>query len=116
MNFEWEKVLETGIPALDAHHQGIFGCINEFFQKCSEGAAQDEVMALIDSLDNYSRQHFTYEERLQDMNNYEGLAEQKTQHALFLADVADLRKKLEVDGASSELALIAKGKLIRWFS
>jgi hemerythrin-like metal-binding protein len=116
VRFEWKKELETGIPALDTHHQGIFDCINSFLQKCEEGGGAEEVIALLDSLDSYSRKHFTYEESLQTYNKYPGLADQQKQHALFLADLAELRKTLETTGPTSELTLITKGKLIRWLS
>lgn len=116
MQFEWDKGLETGIPALDADHQGIFACINDFFDSCNEGGEVKEVILLVDSLDSYARRHFSYEEQLQAINNYPGLAEQQKHHAVFIADVADLKSKLETEGPSKQLALIAKGKLIRWFS
>ena len=116
MHFEWKKELETGIPALDGHHQGIFDCINSFFQKCDEGGGTEEIITLLDSLDSYTRKHFTYEEKLQEFNNYPGLGDQRKQHALFLADLAELKEKLEADGPNRELAITAKGKLIRWLS
>jgi len=116
MKFEWNKELETGIPALDSHHQGIFDCINSFFQKCDEGGEVEEIVVLFDSLDSYTKKHFSYEENLQRYNNYPGLAEQQKQHALFLAELAELRRTLETTGPTRELSLIAKGKLIRWFS
>ena len=116
MHFEWKKELETGIPALDSHHQGIFNCINNFFQKCDEGGAAEEVIELLETLDSYTRKHFSYEENLQRYNNYPGLAEQEKQHALFLAELAELKKFLETTGPTRELTLSIKGKLIRWLS
>lgn len=116
MQFEWDKGLETGITALDADHQGIFARIDGFFNRCNEGGESIEVIAVIDALDSYARKHFSYEERLQAINNYPGLAGQQKHHAVFIADVADLKSKLETEGPSKQLALIAKGKLIRWFS
>jgi hemerythrin-like metal-binding protein len=116
VHFEWKKELETGIPALDSHHEGIFDCINNFFQKCDEGGGAEGVIDLFNSLDSYTRKHFSYEEKLQSYNNYPGLAEQQKQHAIFLADLAELKRILETTGPTKELTLNIKGKLIRWFS
>ena len=116
MYFEWKKELETGIPALDKHHQGIFDCINSFIQRCDEGGGVEEVISHLDLLDNYSRKHFSYEENLQKYNNYPGLGDQQKQHAFFLEDLDEIKKTLETTGLSREISLIAKGKLIRWLS
>ena len=116
MRFIWGKELETRIPALDEHHQGIFRCINDFFQKCDEDGGTKEVIALLDTLDCYTRKHFSYEESLQKMNDYPGLERQQEQHGAFLTDISVLKNTLETTGPTRELTVIAKGKLIRWLS
>jgi len=116
MRFKWGAELVTSIPALDDHHKGIFDYINSFCDKCDEDGGTEEVMALLDTLDKYARKHFSYEEGLQKINNYAGLADQQEQHALFLADLAELKTTLETTGPTKQLALMAKGKLIRWLS
>jgi hemerythrin len=116
MKFEWNKELETGIPALDLQHHGIFDRIANFFQKCDEGEAEKEIIVLFDFLDSYTKKHFIYEENLQKYNNYPGLAEQQEQHASFLAELAEFRRTLETAGPTRELSLSIKGKLIRWLN
>lgn len=116
MRFKWGPELITNIPALDDHHQGIFNCIDDFFQKCDEEGGTKEVIGLLDTLDSYTKKHFKYEEGLQRMNNYPGLGVQQEQHASFLVDLAELRNAVETNGPTRELTMLAKGKLIRWFS
>lgn len=116
MQIKWGPELTTNIPALDDHHQGIFKCINDFCQKCDEDGGIQEVTALLDVLDNYAKKHFAYEEGLQKINNFPGIEIQQEQHANFIADLAELRKTLEISGPSRQLAVVAKGKLIRWLS
>lgn len=116
MHFKWGPDLATNIPALDDHHQGIFKCINDFCRKCDEDGGTEEVVALLDTLDNYAKKHFAYEEGLQRINNFPGIAVQQEQHANFIADLAELRKTLEISGPSKQLAVVTKGKLIRWLS
>jgi len=116
MRFKWGLELETGIPALDDHHQGIFNCINNFCQKCDEDGGTEEIIAVLDTLHTYTRKHFNYEEGLQRINNFSGLGDQQEQHAVFLAELAELKGTLETTGPSKELAVITKGKMIRWLS
>jgi hemerythrin len=116
MRFKWGKDLVTHIPALDDHHKGIFDAINKFCDRCDEDGGTEEVIELLDTLDRYTRKHFAYEEGLQRINNYPGLLEQQEHHASFLADLAELKRTLESTGPTRQLAVVAKGKLIRWLS
>ena len=116
MNFEWKKELATGIESLDSHHQGIFSRANTFLQKCEDGAGMAEISELLDDLEKYTKMHFSYEERLQQINNFSGLKNQQASHALFLNDISELRTALEINGPTKELVLLTKGKLIRWLT
>lgn len=116
MALEWGRQFETGIPALDAEHQDIIQCINAFFDTCDAGGGVEELAALFDSLDSYTKKHFSYEESLQKYNNYKGLAEQQRQHAIFLADLAELKEVFVINGPSRKLSITTKGKLIRWLN
>ncbi len=116
MQFKWEPDLTTNIPALDDHHQGIFKSVNDFCQKCDEDGGPEEIMALLQVLDNYTRKHFAYEEGLQKINGFPGIGVQQEQHAYFLAELAGLKCTLETTGPSRQLAVLTKGKLIRWLS
>ena len=116
MALEWDKQVETGIPALDSQHQGILECINAFSEKCASGSATtEEVLKLVEFMDSYARKHFSYEESLQQYNQYPGLNAQKEQHKVFLDEVAELKNTLELSGPTKDLAIMMKGKLIRWF-
>ena len=115
MAFEWDKQLETGIPALDSQHQEIFVSMNAFSEKCINGTSAEEVLKQIEFMECYARKHFSYEETLQQYNQYPGLNAQKEQHKLFLDDVVELKRMLELSGPTKELAIVMKGKLIRWF-
>lgn len=76
----------------------------------------DEISELYDSLDGYMKRHFSYEEHLQKYNKYPGLAEQQKQHAMFLAELAEMKDTLAASGPSRKLTISTKGKLIRWLN
>ncbi len=67
------------------------------------------------TLDSYAKNHFSYEETLQQYNNYPGLTVQQEQHKLFLKDPAEVKITMEKDGPTRELVIAIKGKLIRWW-
>lgn len=108
--------METGIPSLDNEHKDIISCINSFFAKCDAGAGVGEILDLYNALDSYTKKHFSYEENLQRINSYPGLAEQQKQHSLFLADLAEMKQSLDENGSSIKLTVTTKGRLIRWLN
>ena len=116
MSFQWDKQVETYIPALDAQHKSIFEAINVFCEKCAGDTSPEEVLDLVEFVDSYARKHFSYEESLQQYNQYPGLEAQKEQHKIFLDEIAELKATLELSGPTKELAIKMKGKLIRWFN
>ena len=116
MHFAWKNELETGITILDRQHKEIYDCINTFFQKCDEGADAEMLDNLFNSLYDYTSKHFGYEENMQKYCKYPGIDEQQKQHALFLADLNELRIFVNDNGPSREVTLRIKGNLIRWFN
>jgi hemerythrin len=116
VHFAWKTELETGITALDRQHKEIYDCINNFFQKCSEDADADELDNLFNHLYDYTSKHFVYEENMQKYCKYPGIDEQQKQHALFLADIKELKSFVDINGSSREVTLRIKGNLIRWFN
>jgi len=116
VEFKWKKELETGIDALDEQHRGIFTLANNFFQKCTEGGESEDLVALLDLLDDYAKKHFSYEEKLQMYNKYPEIGKQQSQHAKFLENLAELKAIYAASGPTRELALMTKGRLIRWLA
>lgn len=116
MELKWKKELETGIEALDEQHRGIFTLANNFIHKCNEVEGKEDLVALLDLLDSYAKKHFSYEEKLQTYNKYPGIGEQQSQHAQFLENLAELRSIYMASGPTRGLALMTKGRLIRWLT
>lgn len=116
MHFAWKNELVSGVSALDKQHKLIFECINEYFKKCDAGAEAEELELLFRSLDNYTREHFCYEENMQKYSKYPGIEEQQKQHALFLVELLELKTMVDSEGPSREVTLKLKGNLIRWFT
>jgi len=115
MSFEWQRELESGIPALDFQHQKIFETIYAFSEKCECGSSPEEIFDLFESIDTFSKKHFSYEENLQQFNSYPGLSNQQNHHNLFLKDLDELKKQLTEDGPTKEIAIAAKDRLVRWW-
>ena len=76
--FEWNESLSVGVAAMDNQHKRLYAVMNELFLAMSQGKGQDVLEKVTDELVNYTRTHFTAEERLLTTHGYPGLAAQKT--------------------------------------
>jgi hemerythrin len=114
MSIEWQEDLSLGIPEIDEQHQEIFRRFAAFSQACQEEQGREVLMDLITFMHLYAQRHFASEEQLMITYGYPGLQEQVLHHAQFQHDLEEFAEKVSAGGASQELALSVKGKLIRW--
>jgi hemerythrin len=116
MSIEWQKEMNSGVPALDFQHQKIFETIGDIFRQCEAGASLEELEYIFASLDLYAQKHFSYEENLQQKSNYPELKSQQDHHQLFFKELEELKNMLKGEESSlKEVAMASKGKLIRWW-
>ena len=60
----WSDAMATGIAAIDAQHQVLLELFNRAARAQAQGAAPQEVSALLEALAQYTHEHFRDEERL----------------------------------------------------
>lgn len=102
MAIQWRDQMNVGIPEVDEDHRHLVAIINDFEGAARRGAGQvDEgnMRSILRRLQLYAREHFAREEAMQSRAGYDGLAENKAQHALLLRALTDF------------IALYMEGKL-----
>ena len=64
--FIWDQRFETGLPSVDAQHKRLVDIVNRLGERQANGDAPDAgtLQALFHELAQYTREHFTDEERL----------------------------------------------------
>ena len=114
MPIEWTSNLATDVPAIDDQHKEIFKRVNWLSEACSEGRGREEVMKLLLFLEDYVKEHFAAEERLQVKSGYPGYALHKSQHTRFIADIARLSTAFRTEGATLSLVIMTNKTLTAW--
>lgn len=71
-------------------------------------------MRLLQFLEEYIKEHFAAEERLQLRNAYPEYTEHKSQHMRFISDVARLKEAFKADGATLSLVIMTNKTLVSW--
>ena len=114
MPMQWTNNLATGVAEIDDQHKEIFKRVNRLSEACSEGKGREEVLKLLLFLEDYVKEHFAAEEKLQVRSSYPGYAMHKSQHTRFIADIARLATAFRTEGATLSLVIMTNKTLTAW--
>jgi len=115
MTIQWEENLRLGNPLVDDQHERIFATFDKLTDALQEGKGSEEVIELLEYLNNYSTTHFSDEENLMESYKYDGLDEQRQQHALFRENIAMFSDLLVTTKPTKEMAIKIDAILVRYF-
>jgi hemerythrin len=114
MPIEWTNSLATGVTEIDGQHKEIFKRVRRLSDACSEGKGREEVLKLLLFLEDYVKEHFAAEEKLQVRSGYPEYAQHKSQHTRFIADIARLATAFKTEGATLSLVIMTNKTLTAW--
>lgn len=104
----------TGMKDLDDQHKEFFVILNEFFDSCKQQVAKEKVEQTLLKLEQYSINHFSYEEQIMFVNNYKKLASHRIEHSYFLEIFQSLKESFETQGATTNVIVKTNKLLINW--
>jgi hemerythrin len=114
MAIGWSSDLATGVDAIDNQHREIFSRVDRLTAACGDGRGKDEVLRLLLFLEDYVKEHFAAEEKLQLRHAYPEYQEHKAQHTRFMAEVAKLGAEFKAEGATLSLVIMTNKTLASW--
>lgn len=114
MSSGWNENLATGVMEIDDQHKEIFSRFDRLSAACSEGKGKDEVLKLVVFLEDYIKEHFAAEERLQMRHAYPDYPAHKSLHSKFVAEVARLAASFKEEGATLSLVILTNKTLSSW--
>jgi hemerythrin len=86
---EWEDRYSVGISLIDDQHKELIRLTNELYQGClaGNGEAEGFFFKTIRGVLDYTKFHFSAEEKLMENVRYPNYAEHKKQHENFVAQL-----------------------------
>ena len=114
MALHWDDSLELGFAQIDDEHRSIFAHFEQLSAAAQEGQPQEIIGQLATFLFEYTHVHFAHEDRIMLEYHYPKIEVQRREHGEFTRDTNELKKRLELEGATRELAIETAGKLLRW--
>ena len=112
---KWDKRLETGIPAIDGQHKGIYKRIDKLGLAILNGKGKVELITLINFLVSYVDEHFDAEEKLLSDLKYPGFSNHCEEHQQFRKLCKDLVHEYQTRGVDQYLAIDTEKKLVDWW-
>jgi hemerythrin len=114
MTIGWSEELALGVTEIDNQHKELFSRFAKLAAACSEGKGKDEILKLLLFLEDYVKEHFAAEERLQLRHAYPQYATHKSEHTRFMAEVAKLASEFKAEGATLSLVIMTNKALASW--
>ena len=99
--YEWQEKMSVGIQEMDDQHKKLIAIINHLHEAMVLGQGKAEVGKILDEMLEYTKFHFTAEEKLMEKYNYLGLSAQKIEHNAFIKKT----QTFQTDFNSGKLAL-----------
>ncbi|RWX43337.1 hemerythrin-like metal-binding domain protein [Candidatus Electrothrix aarhusensis] len=109
---DWNKEYNVGVKEIDAQHKKFLRIIKKMAALHTQADKHAKVEKLQDQLLDYAHLHFRSEEALMERYKYPKIHEQKTEHALLMAEL-----HRQVSAARRANSSVAKMLyfLVQWF-
>jgi hemerythrin-like metal-binding protein len=98
----WSSSYSVNVEAMDQEHQRLIDIINCLYAAMREGRGREALAGILDELVQYTRTHFSHEERLMQQAAYPGYEEQRSAHAALVERLGEIREKLVAGTALSQ--------------
>jgi len=103
---QWDESLSVNNPVLDEQHRQFIKLINDL-DDISSSHNKDidkKVIEAVDFLEEYAKKHFAYEESYFIEHDFPEAREHQEYHNIFIQTIMNMRKQLNMNGVTTELA------------
>ena len=116
MALGWTEDLSVGVDLIDSQHKIWFEKADQLFEAGKSGKAKEFISQMLDFLDDYTKKHFSDEEKYMLSINYPEYETQKTLHTGFINELAKLKKEFEESGGNIVVIINANQMVVNWLT
>ncbi|MGP1437867.1 MAG: bacteriohemerythrin [Treponema sp.] len=84
----WQDKFSVKISSIDVQHKKLVAVINELYNAMKAGKTKDQMGKILRDLVDYTKYHFSYEEKLLEKAGYGDLENHKKQHVAFVEKIS----------------------------
>ncbi len=111
---QWNKEYSVGVTKLDNQHKKIIKILNQLIGQQFQAKDEQAIEEILDSLQDYMKEHFRTEEEYMLQRDYSGYEEQRREHNQFIDRMYEAQKEFTKDGRLTSLNLF--NFVWDWFS
>ncbi len=90
---EWSDKLSVNVDEIDAQHKKLIDLINRLNDAWKNDFKREDVRSVFMELIDYTKYHFSSEEKYMEENGYPDLEAHKKQHEKFVKKLQNLQSK-----------------------
>jgi hemerythrin-like metal-binding protein len=109
----WNHASLVGVKAMDDQHGVLMDTLNEIRLALVHGRGRDQVSEQLNRLIEFTRLHFSCEERLLEMHGFPGIAEHREAHQRLLLQIEEAANRAHHDDEQHVHSLL--GFLRDWY-
>ncbi len=115
IEFKWTEELSVGDEAIDVQHKTLLHNVNKLSSAISDSRGEAAVNDVIDFLEDYIKEHFSYEEDYMLAYEYPAYREHKAMHDTFIEKYKEFKLRIAESNPSPELVLEVQEFVGNWF-
>lgn len=104
--FNWTSEFSVENISIDEQHKQLFQITNDLHDAMKAGKSKEILSELISRLVDYTKTHFSNEEKLMEKYKYPELDRHKTEHAKLVKKVLDYQKNFNVTSAITSIDIM----------
>jgi hemerythrin len=97
MNLTWNHACTIGVTAMDDQHAVLMDTLNDLRLALVQGSSREQVSEGLNRLIDFTRLHFSSEERLLEQSGYPDLVEHRRAHQRLLSQIEDAARSTQVN-------------------
>ena len=116
MSLGWTEDLAIGVNMIDEQHKTWFEKAEQLFEAGKQGKAREYIAQMLDFLDEYTKMHFSAEEKYMLEIKCPEYERQKQLHTAFIGELAKLKNEYEKSGGNIVVIISANQMVINWLT
>jgi hemerythrin len=97
MNLTWNHACTIGVTAMDDQHAVLMDTLNDLRLALVQGSSREQISEGLHRLVDFTRLHFSSEERLLEQSGYPDLIEHRRAHQRLLSQIEVAARSTQVN-------------------
>ena len=102
----WGPKLQIGITEIDSHHQKLVALINRLYRAMKQKKGSSVINSILDELVDYTRFHFSFEERQFRAFEYPARTDHERIHKKLVGQIEDFQRQIAAGKAGVTMDLM----------